>query len=360
MTDPPHTRFFYKVILETSRWRHKAAGPTITVKINLNSDSRMDRLHGILVFLRVVEHGTLSGAARALGVSTAAVSSTLSRLEKQLSGRLLLRTTRGLSTTPEGAEFYARCKQITSELAEAEGLVSRAGRSAVGRLRIRLPLTLGRMWIVPSLPRFMREHPSLAVEVVCMDFVPHTIEDGLDVSVQTGEMHDSSLAVRQLTTTRYVICAAPAYFASHNAPQSPDELHNHSCINYRRPRTGRLREWKVMSGPTERQITINSTLTFNRIGMLIEAARAGYGLIQVPECYAQPYLARGELIETLEDCKAGGYKISVVYRQQQRLAPKVRVFMDFLTTLFDPPPWAAGPGGSSAHPPQSQRKRQRS
>ena len=321
----------------------------------------MDRLHGILVFLRVVEHGTLSGAARTLGVSTAAVSSTLSRLEKQLAGRLLIRTTRGLSTTPEGAEFYARCKQITAELAEAEGLVSRAARAVVGRLRVRLPLTLGRMWIVPSLPQFMRKHPSLAVEVVCMDFVPHTIEDGLDVSVQTGEMHDSSLAVRQLTTTRYVICAAPAYFASHAAPQSPEELHSHTCINYRRPRTGRVREWKVMNGTTVRQITVNSAMTFNRIGLLIEAARAGYGLIQVPECYAQPYLARGELIETLEDCKAGGYTISVVYRQQQRLAPKVRVFMDFLTTLFDPPPWALPePGQSSAPPPKQQRKRQRS
>ena len=187
------------------------------------------------------------------------------------------------------------------------------------------------------------------------------IEDGLDVSVQTGEMHDSSLAVRQLTTTRYVICAAPAYFASHAAPQSPEELHSHTCINYRRPRTGRVREWKVMNGTTVRQITVNSAMTFNRIGLLIEAARAGYGLIQVPECYAQPYLARGELIETLEDCKAGGYTISVVYRQQQRLAPKVRVFMDFLTTLFDPPPWALPePGQSSAPPPKQQRKRQRS
>lgn len=320
----------------------------------------MDRLHGILVFLRVVEHGTLSGAARALGVSTAAVSSTLSRLEKQLAGRLLIRTTRGLSTTPEGAEFYARCKQITAELAEAEGLVSRAARAVVGRLRVRLPLTLGRMWIVPSLPQFMLKHPSLTVEVVCMDFVPHTIEDGLDVSVQTGEMHDSSLAVRQLATTRYVICAAPAYFASHGAPQSPDELHGHTCINYRRPRTGRVREWKVKNGTTERQITINSAMTFNRIGLLIEAARAGYGLIQVPECYAQPYLASGELAETLENFKAGGYKISVVYRQQQRLAPKVRVFMDFLTALFDPPPWTIQePARSSARRPQQRRKRQR-
>ena len=124
----------------------------------------MDRLHGILVFLRVVEQGTLSGAARALGVSTAAVSSTLSRLERQLSARLLIRTTRRVNTTPEGAEFYARCKQITADLAEAEVVARQAGKAVTGRLRVRLPLVLGRMWIVPHLARFMEEHPGLSIE----------------------------------------------------------------------------------------------------------------------------------------------------------------------------------------------------
>jgi LysR family transcriptional regulator for bpeEF and oprC len=303
----------------------------------------MDRLHGILVFLRVVEHGTLSGAARALGVSTAAVSSTLTRLERQLAVRLLIRTTRRLSTTPEGAEFYARCKQITADLAEAEVVVGRSGRVAAGRLRVRLPLMLGRTWIVPHLPRFMREHPALAIEVVCMDFVPHTIEDGLDMSVQTGELHDSSLAVRRLASTRYVVCGAPEYFAAHGTPQSPEDINNHTCIAYRRPRNG-----------------INSPMIFNRLELMIEAARAGYGLIQVPECYAQPYIARGELVETLENYKAGGYEISVVYRQQQRLEPKVRVFMDFLVALFDPPPWnLPQPAVSPARPRPQKRVRQR-
>lgn len=304
----------------------------------------MDHLHGILVFLRVVEHGTLSGAARALGVTTAAVSSTLSRLEQQLSVRLLIRTTRRLSATPEGAEFYARCKQITADLAEAEAVVGRAGRAVTGRLRVRLPLTLGRMWIVPSLPRFMREHPELAIDVVCMDFVPYTIEDGLDLSVQTGELHDSSLAVRRLATASYVVCAAPAYYAEHGRPATPEDLNHHTCIAYRRPRNGRIREWRVVTGSVVRQITINSSMVFNRIELMIEAAKAGYGLIQVPECYVQPWLASGELVETLAHCKAGGYQISVVYRQQQRLSPKVRVFMKFLVSLLEPSPWAQSSG----------------
>lgn len=307
----------------------------------------MDHLHGILVFLRVVEHGTLSGAARALGVTTAAVSSTISRLEQQLSVRLLIRTTRQLSTTPEGAEFYARCKQITADLAEAVVVVGGTGRAVTGRLRVRLPLTLGRMWIVPELPQFMREHPDLSIEVVCMDFVPYTMEDGLDLSVQTGELRDSSLAVRKLAGAHYVVCAAPAYFAKHGTPETPEDLNFHTCIAYRRPRNGRVREWRVMIGTAVRQITINSPMIFNRIELMIEAAKAGHGLIQVPECYVQPWLASGELVETLAHCRAGGYQISVVYRQQQRLSPKVRVFINFLVSLLEPPPWLRSSGRSS-------------
>lgn len=300
----------------------------------------MDRLHGILVFLRVVEHGTLSGAARALGVSTAAVSASVTRLERQLAVRLLNRTTRRVSTTAEGAEFYARCKQITADLAEAELAVGRAARGPSGRLRVRLPLTLGRMWIVPRLPEFLRRYPALSVEVVCMDFVPYTMEEGIDLSVQTGELHDSSLAVRRLATAGYAVCASPAYLERHGRPATPQHLREHTCIAYRRPRNGRIRDWRFRNGGAGIQLVpVSSPLTFNRIELLIEAAIAGYGLIQIPECYAQQAIARGALAVALEDYRAGGYEISAVYRQQQRRAPNVRAFMDFVAALFDPPPW---------------------
>jgi LysR family transcriptional regulator for bpeEF and oprC len=299
----------------------------------------VDRLHGILVFLRVVEHGTLSGAARALGVSTAAVSASLTRLERQLAVRLLTRTTRRVSTTAEGAEFYARCKQITADLAEAERAVGPATKGPSGRLRVRLPLTLGRMWIVPRLPEFLRRHPALTVEVVCMDFVPYTMEEGIDLSVQTGELHDSSLAVRRLASAGYAVCASPAYFERHGRPATPQDLRDHTCIGYRRPRTGRIRDWRFRSGEDTRLMPVSSSLTFNRIELLIEAAIAGYGLIQIPECYAHQAIARGALVPALEDYRAGGYEISAVYRQQQRRVPNVRAFMDFVTALFDPPPW---------------------
>jgi LysR family transcriptional regulator, regulator for bpeEF and oprC len=300
----------------------------------------MDRLHGILVFLRVVEYGSLSGAARALGVSTSAVSTTLTRLERQLAVRLLSRTTRRVGVTPEGSEFYARCKQITNDLAEAELAVGQAGRSPSGRLRVRLPRTLGRMWIVPNIRRFTDAYPSISLEVICKDFLPHTMDEGLDVQVQTGELRESQLAVKRLAATEYVTCAAPQYLTAHGAPRKTDELLDHTCLAYRRPRNGRLREWRFRQGASIQHLPISGPPVFNDIELLIAAAEAGMGVIQVPACYAQPSIESGTLVEVLRECRAGGYHISAVYLPQQRLAPKIRVFMDFLAALFDPPPWS--------------------
>ena len=299
----------------------------------------MDRLHGILVFLRVVELGTLSGAARALGVSTAAVSASLGRLERKLGVRLLNRTTRRLSLTAEGGDFYARCKQITADLEEAEVTVGRAGRVPSGRLRVGMPSALGRMCIVPRLPEFVRRYPAISLEVVCTDFVPYTIEDGLDVAVQIGELQASRLAVRRLASARYVVCAAPRYLAEHGVPRTPDELMGHVCLAYRRPRNGRVREWRFRAGASLRHIAVNGFMTFNSGEALVAAAREGLGVIQVAEYYAQALIESGELVEVLAEFKAEGSDISAVYPQQQRIAPKLRVFVDFLAGLFSPPPW---------------------
>ncbi|MBI4195577.1 MAG: LysR family transcriptional regulator [Betaproteobacteria bacterium] len=304
----------------------------------------MDRLHGILVFLRVVENGTLSGAARMLGVSTSAVSAALARLEKKLEVRLLNRTTRRLSVTAEGAEFYARCKQVANDLEEAELVVGRAGRVPSGKLCVGLPSVLGRTWIIPHLPEFVRVYPLVSLEIVCSDFVPHTIEDGLDVAVQIGDLHASRLAARRLASTRYVVCASPGYFADRGVPRVPEDLSAHACLMYRRPRNGRLREWRFKSGTSVRHLHLNAFMTFNSGDALIAAAAAGLGIIQVAEHYVRSLLENGELTEVLANRKAEGYDIFAVFPQQQPIAPKLRVFVDFLVALFNRPPW----GGSDA------------
>ena len=243
----------------------------------------IDRLHGILVFLRVVETGSLSATARTLGVSTSAVSAALARLERKLAVRLLDRTTRRLSTTAEGAEFYARCKQITADLEEAELIVGRAGRVPSGRLRVGMPSALSAMWIVPRLPEFTRAYPSVSLEVVCSDFVPSTIAEGVDVSVQVGELHASSLSVRRLASVRYVVCAAPGYLAARSEPLTPADLRSHTCLAYRRPRNGRVRDWRFADSGDVHEITVTGAITFNSGEALVAAAAAGLGVIQVAE-----------------------------------------------------------------------------
>jgi LysR family transcriptional regulator for bpeEF and oprC len=299
----------------------------------------MDRLHGILVFLRVVEAGNLSAAARALGVSTAAVSAALARLERKLAVRLLDRTTRRLAVTAEGAEFYARCKQIASDLEEAELTVGRAGRMPSGRLKVGMPSALGRQWIVPHLPQFVRDYPAVSLEIAFTDFVPHSMEEGLDAAVQVGELQNSRLAVHRLGSTRYVLCAAPGYVAERGAPRTPDELIGRACLTYRRPRNGRLREWRFRKGASTRHIAVTGVMTFNSGEALVAAAVAGLGIIQVAEYYARSYLDSGQLVELLTDYETESYDISVVFPQHQRVAPKLRAFIDFLVELFDAPPW---------------------
>ena len=302
----------------------------------------MESLHGILVFLRVVDTGSVSGAARGLGVSTAAVSATLARLERRLDVRLLNRTTRRLGLTPEGAEFYARCKQITAALDEAELAVGRAGRVPSGVLRVGMPSALGRMWIVPHLPEFVLQYPAVSLEVVCTDFVPHTMDEGLDVAVQIGELKSSRLAVRRLAITRYVVCAAPQYLAQRGVPKTPEDLSQHACLTYRRPRNGRIREWQFRgSGSGTRTMAMNGVMTCNNGEALVAAAAAGLGITQVAEYYAQSQLEKGELVEVLTPYKTAGYRISAVFaRQQQPVAPKLRVFVDFLVAIFNRPPWS--------------------
>ena len=299
----------------------------------------MENLHGILVFLNVVDAGTLSGAAHKLGVSTAAVSATLARLEKKLAVRLLDRTTRRLAMTPEGTEFYTRCKQIVSDLDDAERAVSQTGKEPGGLLRVGMPQGLGRMWIIPQLPRFLRQYPAISLEVVCRDVSAQTRDSELDISVRSGELQSSRLAARQLATCRYVVCGSREYFKAHGTPKTIEALDQQACLAYRRPRNGRIRQWKFATPAGDVTKALRSLTTFNSNEALVAAATAGLGIIQVAEYYARPALACGELVEVLAPHKTGGYEISAVFPQQQHLAPKHRVFIDFLISIFSEAPW---------------------
>ena len=298
-----------------------------------------------MVFLSVVETRNFSETARSLGVSTSAVSAAVLRLEQKLAVRLLDRTTRRVSTTPEGLEFYQRCKQIIADLEQAESSVSRSGRLSSGRLRIGMPSALGRMWVIPHLPAFAKAYPAVSLEIVIGDFLIGSSREGLDAVIQVGEIPSSRRVVRKLTSVDYVVCAAPTYLEERGAPKRPVDLKDHDCLSYRRPRNGQIRQWRLARGKSTEATPVNGVMTFNSGEALIAAAAAGLGLIQVAAYYAQPLLETGRLVEVLADYKVHAYDISVVFRPGKRMAPRLRVFVDFLVDLFNPPPWTLPPRG---------------
>src|SRR5262245_48114953 len=171
----------------------------------------MDRLHGILVLLKIVETRSFSAAARTLGVSTSAVSASVLRLEQTLGVRLLNRTTRRVFPTPEGLEFYKRCKSIVDALEQAETSIGRSASAPSGRLRIGMPSGLGKSWIIPYLPEFVRAYPSVSLEIVLGDLFTSSTGESFDAQILVGEIRPSRMIVRKLASVNYVVCADPDY-----------------------------------------------------------------------------------------------------------------------------------------------------
>jgi len=180
----------------------------------------------------------------------------------------------------------------------------------------------------------------VSLEIVSGDFLSATHRESLDAAIQTGELPSSRMIVRKLAAVDYVVCGAPIYLAERGRPKTPADLRDHTRLSYRRPRNGQIRQWRFARGRKVEQIASGGAIVFNSGEGLIAAATAGLGLIQVAEYYAQPELAAGHLVEVLPEHKTYAYDISVVFQQRKRIAPRLRVFVDFLVDMFNPPPWA--------------------
>ncbi|MEW6449650.1 MAG: LysR family transcriptional regulator [Pseudomonadota bacterium] len=299
----------------------------------------MDRLHGILVFLRVVETRNFSETARSLGVSTSAVSASVQRLEQKLGVRLLNRTTRRVLPTPEGLEFYQRCKPIISELEQAETSVARSGSLPSGRLRVGIPSGLGRSWVIPRLPEFVSAYPSVSLEIALGDLFTASSREGFDALIHVGEIQPSRMIARKLASVNYVVVGSPDYLRDKGRPQNPSDLKNHICISYRRPRNGQIRQWRFKRGRSVQSIAPSGDIILNSGEALIAAATAGLGLVQVADYYARPEIEAGRLIEVMKNHAIHAHDISIVFQQRRRIAPRLRVFVDFVVELFNAPPW---------------------
>jgi LysR family transcriptional regulator, regulator for bpeEF and oprC len=290
----------------------------------------MDQFSGLLAFVRAAEERSFTKAAHKLGISPSGVSKAISRLEAQFEVRLLHRTSRSITITPEGAAFYERCRQIVTDLEAAGQLLSRAQEAPRGLLRVTLPLSVGRLHLARALPEFARRYPDVKMEASLTDRRVDLVEEGYDVAVRMGKPPDSRLVARQLATGVLTTCAAPSYLKRHGVPRRPEDLANHNCVHFVVPSTGRVQDWRFQRGGKQLSIPVPGNLSLDHAEALVEAALAGTALIQISSYVTVPAIRTRLLKAVLREFQVDSPPVWVMYRHNPNLTPRVRAFVDFL------------------------------
>lgn len=286
------------------------------------------------VFVRVIELGGFSAAARACSMTPSAVSKLVARLEKRLGTRLLNRSTRRLQLTPEGCAFYERGVRILADLEEAERCASKH-TAPRGRLRVNANVPFGHHFLLPLVPEFLARHPDVTLDIVLTDEVIDILEQRTDVAVRAGPLKSSNLVARRLGVTPMMIVATPDYLARHGTPATPDELlaHNRLGVNYIRAQPG----WPLRRSGEDIVVPVIGNAQASDGEALHRLALAGLGLARLAAFQVREDIAAGRLTPVLEDCNPGDVEeIHAVYLGQGGYLPmRVRAFLDFLAGKVD-------------------------
>jgi len=290
----------------------------------------MDRLVAMETFVRVIEAGSFSGAAKQLRVGQPAVSKTIAQLEDRLGVRLLLRSTHGLTATEAGRSFYERAKRSIEEAEEAELAARGAAAALTGRLRISAPVTFARLQVVPRLPAFFAKHPALEIDLVLEDRSVDSITAGIDVALWMGPFAvGSPLITRKIAMCRRVVVGAPAYFDLMGVPRNPNDLLGHQTVIYDQPRGGQT--WAFRQGSAEVLVTVNGRFRVSAAEGVREAVFAGLGLsVGGSEWMFTPELKSGAVKVALEDWSLPPSELWAVFPAGRQASAKARVFAAFM------------------------------
>lgn len=295
----------------------------------------MNNFADIVAYVRVVEAHSFVAAAQTLGMSPSAISKAVSRLEERLGARLLNRTTRSLSLTDVGTNFYERCREALGQLDHAENEVTESRGVPRGRLRVDVPVSLGRRIIVPALPRFIAQYPELSVQMSMNDRIVDLVQEGIDVGMRVGNLSDSSLIARRIAQLRGVTCASPEFIERYGEPKTPADLKPEHCIVMFKIGNNQTREWMYRKDGVEHSITPAAPLAFSDPESAVAAAVSGAGFVRTLDFTVEAQVASGLLLPVLEDWNEGSWwPVSVVYPQHRQPTAKIRAFIDFVAGLF--------------------------
>ncbi|MGY3643877.1 MULTISPECIES: LysR family transcriptional regulator [Pseudomonas] len=280
------------------------------------------------VFVTVAQEGSLSAAARALGLTPSAVSRIIARAEQRLGTRLLLRTTRALTFTAEGEAFLRGARRILADMDEVEGAITDQGVPK-GRLRVSAALGHGRLTIVPLVAAFTARYPNIVVDLSLGDEVVDILAGQADVAIRFGHLPDSPLTARRLGHTGQVVVASPDYLERHGTPQQPEDLLKHNCLrfNFRRAEAN----WPFIRDGKEFSLKVSGNIECSSGEALAQFARLGAGVARIGEFTVREDLQRGTLIPLLQVFNPGDEEpIHAVFVGGAAMPVRVRLFVDFL------------------------------
>jgi len=294
----------------------------------------MDRLAAIEIFVRVIDTGSFSAAARYQGVGQPAVSKAVAQLEDWLGVRLLLRSTRSLAPTEAGRNFYDHAKRTVEEADEAVRAARGAAVGLSGRLRVSAPVCFARLHVIPKLPDFLASHPQLDLDLRLDERNVDLVDEGIDVALRMGDLPDSSMLVRRIGQARRLVIATPAYLERHGTPTSPDDLQGHQLVIYTHDGVGEACTFR--RGAVETTIVPRGRISITASEGVRAAVLADIGLTVASEWSFTPELASGTVVPVMVDWVLAPIALSAVFPTGRLVSAKARAFIAFVEHCLEP------------------------
>lgn len=295
----------------------------------------MDKIKAMQTFVRIVEANSFSKAAETLGLPRAALTATMQKLEAHLGTQLLQRTTRRLSLTPDGAEYFRDCLAILGAVEASElAFIGPEANKPRGTLRVNLPGTVGRNLVVPHIGQFHAQFPDVQLHLGLTDHLVDLTQEGVDCALRVGELQDSAMIGKRVGSMRFVTCASPAYLARHGTPQSIAELALHSGIMHFSGKGGRAFDWDFMHGGQVLRVQMKGPVAVSDADGNVSCALQGLGLAQVALYQVREHLASGALVTVLAACPPTPMPMSLLTPQGRLAVPRVRAFANWITELL--------------------------